>query len=35
VARSKLRLEAIHGDFEGGELTPESQEYVVVCRREG
>jgi SAM-dependent methyltransferase len=34
VARSKLRLEAIHGDFEGGAVTRESQEYVVVCRRE-
>jgi SAM-dependent methyltransferase len=34
VARSRLRLEAIHGDFEGGALTPESREYVVVCRRE-
>ncbi len=34
VARSRLRLEAIHGDFEGGALTAESREYVVVCRRE-
>jgi SAM-dependent methyltransferase len=32
VARSKLTLEAIHGDFAGGPLTPASQEYVVVCR---
>jgi SAM-dependent methyltransferase len=34
VARSRLRLEAIHGDFDGRPLTPESREYVVVCRRE-
>lgn len=34
VARSRLRLEAIHGDFEGGPLTPESREFVVVGRRE-
>jgi SAM-dependent methyltransferase len=34
VARSRLRLETIHGDFEGGALGPESREYVVVCRRE-
>ena len=31
VARSKLTLEAIHGDFEGGPLAPDSREYVVVC----
>lgn len=35
VARSKLRLEALHGDFEGGPLTAESRELVVVCRRDG
>jgi SAM-dependent methyltransferase len=34
VARSKLRLEAIHGDFAGGPLAPDSREYVVVCCRE-
>ena len=34
VARSRLRLEAIHGDFAEGPLTPESAEYVVVARRE-
>jgi hypothetical protein len=34
VARSPLRLEAIHGDFEGGELTAESREFVVTCARE-
>jgi SAM-dependent methyltransferase len=33
VARSKLTLEAIHGDFTGGPLTSDSAEYVVVCRR--
>lgn len=34
VARSKLRLEALHGDFAGGPLTAESLEYVVACRRD-
>jgi SAM-dependent methyltransferase len=34
VARSKLRLERIDGDFEGGPLTAESHEYVVTCRRD-
>jgi SAM-dependent methyltransferase len=34
VARSRLRLEAFHGDFAGGPLTAESREYVVVCRRD-
>ena len=33
VARSRLRLEAIHGDFEGGSLTPDSREFVVFCKR--
>ena len=33
VARSRLTLEAIHGDFEQGPLTEGSQEFVVVCRR--
>jgi hypothetical protein len=33
VARSKLRLEALHGDFAGGPLTADSRECVVVCRR--
>ena len=32
VARSKLRLAALHGDFAGGPLTAESRELVVVCR---
>jgi SAM-dependent methyltransferase len=35
VARSKLVLEAIHGDFGGGPLTAGSREYVVACRRPG
>jgi hypothetical protein len=34
VARSKLRLEALHGDFAGGPLTADSREFVVVCRRD-
>ena len=33
VARSRLELAALHGDFAGGALTAESREYVVVCRR--
>ena len=33
VARSKLDLETIQGDFAGGPLTKASREYVVVCRR--
>lgn len=33
VARSKLRLSTIHGDFAGGPLTAESSDYVVVCHR--
>jgi len=33
VARSRLGLETIHGDFAGGALTPESVEYVVIARR--
>jgi len=35
VARSKLRLIALHGDFAEGPLTAGSREYVVVCRRAG
>jgi SAM-dependent methyltransferase len=35
VARSRLRLEALHGDFAEGPLTADSREYVVVCRRAG
>jgi SAM-dependent methyltransferase len=33
VARSRLALEGIHGDFEGGDLAADSREFVVVCRR--
>ncbi len=33
VARSKLRLESLHGDFEGAPLTAAAREYVVDCRR--
>jgi SAM-dependent methyltransferase len=33
VARSRLALETIHGDFAGGPLAADSREYVVVCRR--
>jgi SAM-dependent methyltransferase len=33
VARSKLLLETICGDFAGGPVTADSREYVVVCRR--
>ena len=33
VARSRLSLEAVYGDFADGELTADSRELVVVCRR--
>jgi SAM-dependent methyltransferase len=33
VARSRLTLESLHGDFQGGALTPDSKEFVVTCRR--
>jgi SAM-dependent methyltransferase len=33
VARSKLSLEAVHGDFAGSPLTASSRELVVLCRR--
>lgn len=35
VARSKLLLETLHGDFAGGPLTPDSREFVAGCRRPG
>lgn len=35
VARSRLRLEALHGDFMGGPLTAASRDLVAVCRRTG
>jgi SAM-dependent methyltransferase len=34
VARSRLRLAALHGDFAEGAIGPGSRDYVVVCRRE-
>jgi SAM-dependent methyltransferase len=34
VARSKLCLVAMHGDFEEGPLDEGSREFVVVCRRD-
>jgi SAM-dependent methyltransferase len=33
VARSKLELEAIYGDFDEGPLSADSREYIVVCRK--
>jgi SAM-dependent methyltransferase len=33
VARSRLTLETLHGDFSGGALAPDSKEFVVSCRR--
>jgi SAM-dependent methyltransferase len=33
VARSKLELSAIHGDFAEGPLDAASREYVIVCHR--
>ena len=33
VARSKLGLDALYGDFAGGPLTAGSREFVVVCRK--
>lgn len=33
IARSKLILEKIYGDFEEGDLTGDSQEFVVICRK--
>lgn len=35
MERSRLQLEALHGDFEEGPLTPESADYVIVARRDG
>lgn len=32
VARSRLTLESLHGDFQGGALAPDSKEFVVTCR---
>jgi len=33
IARSKLTLEKIYGDFNGGELKEGSKEFIVVCSR--
>jgi hypothetical protein len=33
VARSKLKLDHIYGDYEGHDLTSESKDFIVVCRR--
>lgn len=33
IARSKLTLEKIYGDFNEGDLTSGSKEFIVVCRR--
>jgi SAM-dependent methyltransferase len=33
IKLSKLTLEKIHGDFNGGELKPDSKEFVVICRK--
>ena len=33
IARSRLELVDLHGDFAGGALAADSREYVVVCRR--
>jgi SAM-dependent methyltransferase len=33
VARSKLKLEHIYGDYEGHDLTRDSKDFIVVCRR--
>jgi SAM-dependent methyltransferase len=35
VARSRLTLDTLHGDFGGGPVTADSREFVVVCRRPG
>jgi hypothetical protein len=35
VARSKLVLDTIYGDFAGGPVTADSCEFLVVCRRPG
>lgn len=33
IARSKLNLEKIYGDFEGRELTNESKDFVITCKK--
>lgn len=33
VARSKLKLEHIYGDYEGRDLSSESKDFIIVCER--
>jgi SAM-dependent methyltransferase len=33
IARSKLNLEKIYGDFEEGNLTNESKDFVIICKK--
>jgi hypothetical protein len=33
IARSKLTLEKIYGDFNGSDLTGDSKEFIIVCRK--
>lgn len=33
IARSKLTLEKIYGDFSGGDLKEDSKEFIVICRK--
>lgn len=35
IARSKLELVTIYGDYQGNELSTNSREFVVVCRKKG
>jgi SAM-dependent methyltransferase len=35
VARTRLTIDTIHGDFGGGPVTADSREFVVVCRKPG
>ncbi len=34
IARSKLELENIYGDFKYGDLNNDSKDFVIVCKRE-
>ncbi|MCI0448600.1 MAG: hypothetical protein L0Y79_02295 [Chlorobi bacterium] len=33
IARTKFKLENIYGDFKKGELSNDSKEFIVVCRK--
>jgi len=33
VNQSKLKLEKIYGDFENNDLSPDSKEFIIVCKR--